>query len=99
MRVLRGMRDTLRDMRTCHEVGKWLQSHLDGELDPSLTAQVEEHLETCVRCGLEIETYSRIKNALHDSSGSTPLLIGDEVALQRLMRFADQLAGHHSAEG
>ncbi len=92
------MGDTLRDMRTCHEVGKWLQSHLDGELDPSLTAQVEVHLETWVRCGLEIETYSRIKNALRESAGRPPQLIGDEVALLRLRRFADQLVGYGSEE-
>ncbi len=92
------MRDSLRDMRTCHEVGKWLQSHLDGELDPALTTQVEDHLETCVRCGLEVETYSRIKVALHDAAGRLPLLLDDEVALQRLRRFADQLAGEGDTE-
>jgi anti-sigma factor RsiW len=92
------MYDTLKEMRTCHEVGQWLQSHLDGELDASLTAQVEDHLETCVRCGMEIETYARIKRALHEAAGHSPFLIEDEVALQRLRRFADQLAGHNIVE-
>lgn len=99
MMFLRGVRDTLRGMRTWHEVSQWLQPHLDGELDPSRTVQVEDHLATCERCGLEFETYSRIKNALHESSRRRSPLIGDEVALQRLMRFADQLVGHQRVEG
>jgi anti-sigma factor RsiW len=91
------MRDTLRDMRTCHEVGQWLQHYLDGELEPGVTAQVEEHLETCVRCGLEYDTFSRIKTALHEASSDSPELIGDEIALRRLRQFADGLTGHNSA--
>lgn len=91
MSVLREMRDNLREMRTCHAVGQWLQHYLDSELDPPVVAQVEEHLETCVRCGLEVDTYSRIKSALAESRGESPALIDDEVALERLRRFADEL--------
>jgi anti-sigma factor RsiW len=88
------MRDNLREMRNCHEVGQWLQHYLDGELEPVVSAQVEEHLETCVRCGLEFDTYSRIKTALHDASALSPELIEDQIALHRLRRFADELVGH-----
>jgi anti-sigma factor RsiW len=89
--MLREMRENLREMRTCHEVGQWLQHYLDGELEPPRTEQVEDHLKTCVRCGLEIDTYTRIKSALHDAAGHSPALIDDEVALQRLRRFAEEL--------
>lgn len=91
MSVLRGMRESLREMRTCHEVGQWLQHYLDGELESAVTSQVEDHLKTCVRCGLEVDTYSRIKSALHEGVGQSPALIDDEVALERLRRFADEL--------
>jgi anti-sigma factor RsiW len=91
------MRDNLREMRNCHELGQWLQHYLDGELESTLGAQVEEHLETCVRCGLEFDTYSRIKSALHDASGQSPELVEDQVALRRLRRFADELVGHSSS--
>lgn len=95
MKSLRGMRDSVREMRTCHELGQWLQHYLDGELEAPLTSQVEDHLKTCVRCGLEIDTYTRIKSALHDASGHSPALIDDEIALQRLRRFANELMSDH----
>jgi len=97
--VLRGMRSNLREMRTCHDVGKWLQSYLDGELGSTAALQVEDHLETCMRCGMEFETYSSIKKALHEASGRSPLLIEDEIALERLRRFADQLTDDREAHG
>lgn len=85
------MRDSVREMRVCHDLGQWLQHYLDDELESPLAEQVAEHLETCVRCGLEADTYTRIKSALREGSGRTPV-IEDEVALQRLRRFADALA-------
>ena len=93
MRVLRGMRDNVRAMRTCHEMGQWLQHFLDGELDVKTSAEVEDHLLTCVRCGMEFETYAKIKEALRETSQQSPFMIADEVAIERLRRFASQLAG------
>jgi anti-sigma factor RsiW len=88
----KGMGETVREMRTCHEVAKWLQSYLDGELTEPEIARVEDHLETCMRCGLELDTYVRIKWALRESSGESPVAIDDAVALERLRRFADGLS-------
>ncbi len=96
MKALRDMRDSVREMRTCHDLGQWLQHYLDGELEEPLARRVAEHLETCVRCGLEVDTYTRIKSALRDGFGASPL-IEDEVALQRLRRFADTLASDDGA--
>jgi anti-sigma factor RsiW len=87
----KSVRETVREMRTCHEVAKWLQSYLDGELDESGIARVEDHLETCMRCGLEFDTYARIKLALHESP-----VIHDDVALERLRHFADELTSQQS---
>ena len=95
MRMLQGVSHNLREMRTCHEVGQWLQDYLDGELEDSRTEQVEDHLRTCVRCGLEFDTYTKIVSALHDTAEQSPTLINDVVALARLRRFAFQLTGEH----
>jgi len=97
MRMLRGIRDNLREMRTCHEVGQWLQDYLDGELEESRTGQVEDHLRTCLRCGLEFDTYTKIVSALHDTAEQSSALINDEVALARLRRFALELTGEQGA--
>ena len=83
----------MRAMRTCHAMGRWLQHYLDGELDIKTAEEVADHLLTCVRCGLEFETYAKIKDALHETSQKSPFFIEDEVTLERLRYFAHQLAG------
>ena len=80
-------------MRTCHAMGRWLQHYLDGELDLTTSQEVQDHLLTCVRCGLEFETYTKIKDALQNSSQKSSFLIDDEVTLEGLRRFADELVG------
>ena len=72
---------------SCREVGKVLQSHLDGELDELLARRVARHLEMCMRCGMRAETYVEIKRALHRSAGSPP-----QDALDRLRAFGQELA-------
>lgn len=98
MKMLRGMRDNLRVMRTCHEMGQWLQHFLDGELDVKTSAEVEDHLLTCVRCGMEFKTYVSIKEALHEATQQSPFMIEDEVTVERLRRFARQLVESNSDE-
>ncbi|MEO9181175.1 MAG: zf-HC2 domain-containing protein [Acidimicrobiales bacterium] len=93
--MLSGMRDNVRALRTCHETGRWLQHFLDGELDVQSSEAVEDHLRTCVRCGMEFDTYARIKEALHETSRQSPFKIDDEVANERLRRFANELVGSH----
>jgi anti-sigma factor RsiW len=99
MKPLKQLGDDLREMRTCHRLGRWLQHYLDGELDAATTAEVRRHLETCVRCGLEVDTYARITTALREAGGDAPALIGDEVALERLRRFADELTHPSAGDG
>lgn len=72
----------------CRNVGRWLQHYLDGELEPTLTTMVQAHLETCEVCGLEFETYRKIKSALRDASMHSPELVSHQMVLQRLRRFA-----------
>jgi anti-sigma factor RsiW len=72
---------------SCAEVGKWLQHHLDGELDEGRSTRLVAHLDDCRRCGLEAETYARIKHSLVDSRSSLP-----EESLARLRDFGARLA-------
>jgi len=72
---------------TCGEVGEWLQHYLDGELDDGRSERLAAHLEDCRRCGLEADTYERIKHALADHQLSVP---ADSLA--RLREFGARIA-------
>jgi anti-sigma factor RsiW len=72
---------------TCTEVGKLLQRYLDGHLDPPRGERLSAHLEDCRRCGLEADTYERIKLSLGGDAFPVP---ADSLA--RLREFGDRLA-------
>ena len=92
MKRLREMREMVSEMHTCHEMGRWLQHYLDGEIDEATAEQVRQHLMTCVRCGMEFDTYRRIVDVLHDAPNHEPVVIGDAEAVDRLRAFAAHLA-------
>ena len=71
----------------CGEVGRLLQFFLDGQLDERRTARLTAHLEECRRCGLEAETYQRIKSSLADRRGAV-----STDSLARLRAFGERLA-------
>lgn len=71
----------------CKEVGKILQSYLDGELDELWARRVTRHLEDCRRCGMAEETYAEVKQSLRRFAGPLP-----EDSLHRLRAFGEQLA-------
>jgi anti-sigma factor RsiW len=73
---------------TCKEVGRLLQRYLDGDLDDLRAERLAAHLDECLRCGLEAETYQRIKASLA-ARGTGPL---PDDAVDRLTRFAQRLA-------
>lgn len=74
----------------CPEVGRLLQRFLDGELDSDIEmTALAEHLEECRRCGLEADTYRKIKDALARRAEVVP-----EESVQRLREF-----GEHLTEG
>ena len=75
---------------SCAEVGKLLQHYLDDELDAARADKIAGHLEDCRRCGLEAETYERIKLSL---ATRDPAPEHDPV-LHRLRAFADELVEH-----
>lgn len=78
---------------SCKEVGRLLQHYLDGDLDDLRAQRLAEHLDECRRCGLEAETYQRIKASLA-ARGASPLPAD---AVDRLTAFARRLADEDHA--
>lgn len=91
MYSLRQMQESAAEMRECRSVGKFLQSYLDGELDDAKVARVSTHLEHCLRCGMKVETYENIKRALVHIGEHGEVHPEDQLALERLRRFASSL--------
>ena len=72
---------------SCHQVGEVLQQFLDGHIDDERAARIEEHLEECRRCGMEADTYERIKATLAAQRSDLP-----EESVERLRAFGERLA-------
>ncbi len=77
----------------CKAVGRVLQQVLDAETDDRTADEVAAHLEACLVCGLEADTYLRIKDSLY-ARGSI-----DRVAVGRLRDFGRALAEGRLADG
>lgn len=72
---------------TCPEVGRLLQRYLDDELHADADAEMlSEHLELCRRCGLEADTYAKIKTALASRRAEVPA-----ESVDRLRAFGERL--------
>ena len=76
-----------KEMASCMQVMRVLQSYLDGQADEVTARRVSKHLEACRRCGLEAATYREIKAAL--ARRAAPL---DGASLERLRTFGSSLA-------
>jgi RNA polymerase sigma-70 factor (ECF subfamily) len=75
------------EMRTCDEVGRILQTYLDGERDEAGVAKVTAHFEHCRRCGMVADTYERIKESLARVAQQGLI----HLSIEQLRRFADTL--------
>lgn len=71
----------------CIEIGRQIQTYLDGGLDAAAVAKVSNHLDACRRCGLSADDYRRLKVTLAETSAPIPA-----ESLQRLQAFAAGLA-------
>ncbi len=72
---------------SCAEVGAVLQAYLDDETDEVATRRVAHHLEDCLRCGMEVVTYRRIKESLGRCGPDL-----DPASIARLRAFGERLA-------
>ena len=71
----------------CRELGKVLQSYLDGDLEPDFADKISAHLENCRKCGLDLDTYQQIKDSL-----AAKLPEVDPEAISRLRQFGNELS-------
>ncbi|MEM8619812.1 MAG: zf-HC2 domain-containing protein [Actinomycetota bacterium] len=76
---------------TCHEAAAVLQQYLDGEIDDTTAVRVASHLDVCRDCGIEAETYERIKSTLAIRRADLP-----EDSVARLRDFAASLQSGHA---
>lgn len=79
-------RRQLRARLSCRQVAQLLQAYLDGELQDIRTVLVADHLDACLRCGLDAGTYRWLKQQL---AGLAPGV--DARQLERLGDFAREL--------
>lgn len=75
----------------CVQVGRVLQSYLDGETDEVTARRVAAHLEDCRRCGLEASVYREIHHAL------ARRVEPDTRAVARLRAFGESLVRDRGA--
>lgn len=72
---------------SCRDVGRVLQSYLDGETPEVTTRLVQLHLRACRRCGMEASTYRSMMRAF----SAHHRLDLDPQTLARLRGFAESL--------
>jgi anti-sigma factor RsiW len=82
-RRLRGTKE----MASCMQVMRVLQSYLDGHTDEVTARRVANHLDACRRCGLEAATYRELKASLARRAAPP-----DQAAVDRLRAFGTALA-------
>lgn len=70
------MNDTVEDTMSCRKVRKQLVAYLDGELGPSETDQITDHLADCPSC-------ADAQERLLDSTPVAPALAIDDAVLHR----------------
>lgn len=75
-----------REQLSCRQVRLLLQAYLDGELRDIRVVLAADHLDACLRCGLEAGTYRWLKAQL---AGLVPS--DDARQLDRLHAFANAL--------
>lgn len=85
--MMRLLRRTSPGGMDCHEVGELLQRYLDGHIDAERASRIEAHLEECRRCGMEADTYERIKATLAEHRHHVP-----HESIDRLREFGQRLA-------
>jgi anti-sigma factor RsiW len=93
MAKVRRFRGT-KEMASCMQVMRVLQSYLDGQTDEVTAQRVAAHLDACRRCGLEAATYREIKASL--ARRATPV---DPDAVDRLRAFGARLGQDRGEAG
>lgn len=86
------MKQSLRQMITCHWSARRIQRYLDADpsapLAPGEVARLEAHLAICDRCSQVAEEHRILHKALSRWSGAP---VDDDAALVRLRLFVNSL--------
>ena len=72
--------------KDCRAVGRLLQAYLDAELPDTPAADIAAHLEACLACGLEADSYRWLKAAVAGIARAD-----DPRQLERLQVFVEAL--------
>ena len=67
-------------MVSCEHVLNELSNFIDGDIDPSLKKEIEDHLKTCRRCSV-----------LHDTIHKVLIIVGDERAFEVPFGYSERL--------
>ena len=67
-------------MVSCEHVLEELSNFIDGEIDPSLYAEIEAHLRTCHRCSI-----------MHNSLKKMIYIVGDKRIFEIPMGYSERL--------
>ena len=67
-------------MVSCEQVLQELSNSIDGDIDPRLRAEIEEHLRRCHRCSV-----------LHDTTRKVLYIVGDERVFEIPMGYSERL--------
>jgi predicted anti-sigma-YlaC factor YlaD len=64
----------------CKHVWQYISDYIDGDVDETLRAQIDKHLETCEIC-----------SAVLDSTRNVVILVADERVFELPAGFSDRL--------
>jgi anti-sigma factor RsiW len=67
-------------MVSCEHVLNELSNFIDGDIDPVLKSEIENHLKTCRRCSV-----------LHDSLRKVLIIVGDERRFEIPVGYSERL--------
>ena len=93
MKIRRSRGSHAEAMATCREVGRVLQSYLDGQVDELTARRVSAHLDACRRCGMEAYVYEELKQAL---ARHAPRI--DAAIVERVQAFGRDLVDSPSSD-
>ena len=79
---------------SCRQVGRVLQAYLDDELADGRRELIAQHLEDCLRCGLDASSFRFLTARLAELAPHS-----DEHQLARLRVFATTLADQAGLSG
>ncbi len=71
---------------TCQEIKQQLSDYLDGELDPAVCAELEQHLRGCDNCRVMVDTLHKTI-LLYREYSRTPPPAGVHERLVRVLKL------------